>query len=284
MDLTIVIVSFKSGEILNRCIDSIANKYPIIVVENSLDYNKKKELEKKYSNLKCLIPKKNLGYGAGNNLGINEAKTKYVLILNPDTKLYENTIENLLDQAKKIHDFALLGPEIVEQNNESNQNFGNNLNEENAIPANYIKGFAILFNKGKFNNIGFFDENFFLYFEEIDLCKRMIDSKNKIYLIKNSKIKHMGGKSHEEQFNLEMELSRNWHWMWSTFYYYKKHNGFVYAFLNILRKFFSSFIKMIFFSLTFNKKKRNIYFQRLSGILNSMIGKKSWYRPNINKN
>ena len=42
MDLTIVIVSFKSGEILNRCIDSIANKYPIIVVENSIYYNKKK--------------------------------------------------------------------------------------------------------------------------------------------------------------------------------------------------------------------------------------------------
>jgi len=57
--------------------------------------------------------------------------------------------------------------------------------------------------------------------------KRMIDSKNKIYLIKNSKIKHMGGKSHEEQFNLEMELSRNWHWMWSTYTYHKKYKGFL---------------------------------------------------------
>ena len=77
MDLTIVIVSFKSGDILHRCIKSIDKKYTIIIVENSQNVKLKEELEKKYSNVKCILPEKNLGYGAGNNLGIKSSKTKY---------------------------------------------------------------------------------------------------------------------------------------------------------------------------------------------------------------
>ena len=110
MDLTIVIVSFKSGEILDKCIKSIDNKYQIIVVENSLDHSLKSKLEKSHLNVNCVIPEKNLGYGAGNNLGIKLAKSKYVLILNPDTILLHNTIEKLNQATKKLKDFAILGP------------------------------------------------------------------------------------------------------------------------------------------------------------------------------
>ena len=116
MDLTIVIVSFKSGEILDECIRSIDSKYQIIVVENSLDQSLKFKLEKSYTNVKCVIPEKNLGYGAGNNLGINLAKSNYVLILNPDTILLHNTIERLNCAAKEIKDFAILGPKIYGEN------------------------------------------------------------------------------------------------------------------------------------------------------------------------
>ena len=180
MDLTIVIVSFKSGDILHRCIKSIDKKYPIIVVENSQNFKLKEELEKKYSNLECILPEKNLGYGAGNNLGIKNSKTKYVLTLNPDTILYESTISKLLEQANKIEDFALLGPKVI-SDKENMSNTDSKIKE-----VSYIKGFAIFFNKEKFNNIGYFDENYFLYFEEIDLCKKVIKSKNKIYLINNA--------------------------------------------------------------------------------------------------
>ena len=174
MDLTIVIVSFKSGDILHRCIKSIDKKYPIIIVENSQNIKLKEELEKKYSNVECILPEKNLGYGAGNNLGIKNSKTKYVLTLNPDTILYENTISKLLEQANIIEDFALLGPKVVSET----ENLSNTESKIKAV--NYIKGFAIFFNKEKFINVGFFDENYFLYFEEIDLCKKVIKSNNKI--------------------------------------------------------------------------------------------------------
>ena len=273
MDLTIVIVSFKSGDILHRCIKSIDKKYPIIVVENSQNFKLKEELEKKYSNLECILPEKNLGYGAGNNLGIKNSKTKYVLTLNPDTILFESTISKLLEQANKIEDFALLGPKVISET-ENMSNTDSKIEE-----VSYIKGFAIFFNKEKFINIGYFDENYFLYFEEIDLCKKVIKSNNKIYLINNALIKHEGGKSHEDKYDFEMELSRNWHWMWSSFYYYKKNYNYYYALFKVLKKLISSIIKISFYSLSLKRDKRKIYLQRLSGLFNSIKGKKSWYRP-----
>jgi len=273
MDLTIVIVSFKSGDILHRCIKSIDKKYPIVIVENSQNTKLKEELEKKYLNVECILPEKNLGYGAGNNLGIKISKTKYVLTLNPDTILYENTISKLLEQANIIEDFALLGPKVISETEDISSI------DSKIEVVNYIKGFAIFFNKEKFVNIGFFDENYFLYFEEIDLCKKVIKSNNKIYLINNALIKHVGGKSHEDKYDFEMELSRNWHWMWSSFYYYKKNYNYYYALFKVFKKLISSIIKISFYSLNLKKDKRKIYSQRLSGLVNSIRGKKSWYRP-----
>ena len=69
---------------------------------------------KKYKNVECILPSENLGYGAANNVGINKAKTKYLLILNPDTILQNNTLDELLISAKKIKNFAILGPKIIE--------------------------------------------------------------------------------------------------------------------------------------------------------------------------
>ena len=78
-----------------------------------------------------------------------------------------------------------------------------------------------------------------------------------------------------------MELSRNWHWMWSIVYFNKKHYGYLYSLVGISGKFFSAFLKLIFYSLIFRKSKQKIYYQRLSGMFNSILGKDSWYRPKL---
>ena len=139
-------------------------------------------------------------------------------------------------------------------------------------------------NLKQFDKIGLFDENFFIYLEEIDLCKRLRSQNKKIYLDKKVVIHHIGGSSHNKQIEFEMELSRNWHWMWSLFYYNKKHYGYIFALLSVSKKFFSSLIKIFLYSLIFNQYKKKIYLQRFSGLYNSIIGNKSWYRPKINNN
>ena len=272
-DLTVVIVTFKSQKNIHSCLDSIPKDINVLVIENSNNEKFKLDLEKKYSNVECIIIGSNKGYAAGNNIGLRKVKTKFALILNPDTKLRKDTIDNFLLTASNNNDFWLMGPYNDQQKNLS-------FNSNNVIEVNNLKGFAIFFNLMKFNEI-YFDENFFLYFEEIDLCKQVKIKGGKILVDKNIIINHDGASSVENIKKIELEKNRNWHWMWSTFYYNKKYKGFLIALILIMPKLISSIAKTLFFLIIFNKKKRDIYFCRMSGIINSILGKKSWYRPSL---
>ena len=275
--ITIVINTFQSEDKIHKCLDSIDPKYKVIVVENSKNLNFKNNLETKYKNVKCYLSGENLGYAKGNNFGLSKVNTKFALILNPDASLKAQAINNFFISAEKIKDFSIIGPAKQEEQSDNISN----ANKEDLFEVNKLKGFAMFLNLDQFKDIGFFDENFFIYLEEIDLCKRLISKNKKIFLDKSIEINHIGGSSHNESINFEMELSRNWHWMWSTFYFNKKHYGYPNAIINVGGKFLSSIIRMIIFTLLLNTKKRKIYFQRFSGLYNSIIGKKSWYRPKI---
>ncbi len=276
-DITAVITSFKSEKKIINCINSLGKDIKIIVIENSYDENLKVKLENEFSNVECILSEKNLGYAKGNNLGISKVKTKYALIINPDAEVQDISINNFFLTAKNIPEFAIIAPYIQEVKDTEVKKI-----EKGVFEVKSVKGFAMFLNLKQFKNIGFFDENFFIYFEEIDLCKRLIKDNKKIFLDTNIRILHDGGASHENSINYEMEKSRNWHWMWSSFYFHKKHYGYVFALFKIFPKFISSIIKTIFFKIIFNNKKKDIYYCRFSGILNSILLRKSWYRPKIN--
>jgi len=269
--ITIVITSYKSEEKILSCLESINLKYKVIIIENSTNQDFKKKIEKKHTNVECVIAGENLGYAKGNNLGLSKVKTEYALILNPDAILEKNTIENFLITANKIKTFSIIAPAVQESNDEKKI--------ESIMEVKSVKGFAMFFNIKEFKNIGFFDKNIFIYLEEIDLCKRLKQNNKKIFLDPSIVIKHQGGSSHDEKYNFEMELSRNWHWMWSSFYFSKKYNGYFFSLVVFSKKIISSLFKSIFYFITMNKQKRLIYFFRLSGLFNSIIGKTSWYRP-----
>tara|TARA_B100000963_G_scaffold355276_1_gene373199 strand:+ start:116 stop:946 length:831 start_codon:yes stop_codon:yes gene_type:complete len=271
-DLTIVIVTFKSEEKVLKCLNSISDKIPIIIVENSNNKIFKSKIEQTFHNVECILLGTNKGYSTANNIGLKRVRTKYALVLNPDTILDKNAIKNFLLRAQENKDFWLIGPANDQM---VKLNFSNNLAD-----VNNLKGFAIFFNMPKFNN-GFFDENFFLYFEEIDLCKRVKKNNGKIYLDQSIIIKHHGASSVKEIDKIELEKNRNWHWMWSTFYFHKKYKGFYLALIIIFPKIISALIKIFIYTISFNKNKRDIYYCRLSGIFNSIVGNKSWYRPSL---
>ena len=271
--LTTIIVTFKSEEKIYSCLNTIPNQVNVIIVENSNNQNFKENIERKYSNVKCLLTGNNIGYATANNIGLRQVNTKFALILNPDTSLKEDTIKNFFVCVEKVPDFWLIGP----GNNQSkNISFDRSL----ILEVNNLKGFGVFLNVEKFKK-EFFDENYFLYFEEIDLCKKVKKKGGKIYLSKNIIINHDSASSVNKDNVIELEKNRNWHWMWSTFYFNKKHKGFLLAIVLILPKLISSIFKTLFYLIAFNKKKSDIYFCRMSGILNSILGKKSWYRPKL---
>ena len=276
-DITIVITSFQSERKIRTCLKSINSECTVINIENSNNLKHKQNIEKEFNNVKCTLSGENLGYGTANNIGLKEVKTKYALILNPDTELFPNTLEKFLDAVKQKPDFAIIAPNVVK---DKKIGFDKSANSEiQAVKT--VKGFAMLLNLQEFNEIGFFDEKIFIYLEEIDLCKRLLNQNKKIYFGLNIPIYHEGGRSHDSVVNNEMELSRNWHWMWSTFYYNKKYKGFFISLVIVLPKLCSSIIKILIYSIIFNKKKKEIYFQRMSGLINAILGKSSWYRPKI---
>ena len=277
-DITIVIASFKSEKKIKNCLNSIDKHVKVLVIENSDNLIFKENLEKEFSNVECVLAGANIGYGSANNIGLKKVKTKYALILNPDATLHSSALENFIKATEKIYDFAIMAPYIQEEKDKFDKK--NDLKNISPVEVGNVKGFAMFLNISEFREVGFFDENFFFYFEEIDLCKRLINHGKKIYLIPEIKIDHGGGLSHDQSINVEMELSRNWHWMWSTFNYHKKYKGFFVSFFIILPKMSSAIIKVLIYTLIFNKKKK-IYYQRLSGLINAIMGKSSWYRPKV---
>ena len=277
-DITIVIASFKSEKKIKNCLNSIDKQVKVLVIENSNNLSFKENLEREFNNVECFLTGANIGYGSANNIGLKKVKTKYALILNPDATLHPSSLENFIKATEKIYDFAIMAPYIQEEKDKFDKK--NDLKNISPVEVGNVKGFAMFLNISEFREVGFFDENFFFYFEEIDLCKRLINHGKKIYLIPEIKIDHGGGFSHDQSISVEMELSRNWHWMWSTFNYHKKYKGFFVSFFIILPKMSSAIIKVLIYTLIFNKKKK-IYYQRLSGLINAIMGKSSWYRPKV---
>ncbi len=278
-NITFIIVTFKSNKVIFDCLDSLPEQVPKIIVENSSDIELKKKIEQNYDNTKVVLSS-NIGMGPGNNLGIKKCNTKYAYILNPDTKFHHDTFAQLNNSIKELNDFGILSP-VSDNEDFPNYKRKNNSNiTDNIFDVEEVDGYSMIINKEKFNN-KFFDENFFMYLENNDLCLRCKKMGEKIFIVNNSKISHLGAKAVDSKYSHEVELSRNWHWMWSKFYFNKKYKGFFFALIFSFPNLFFTLLKFIFYFIFF-KSKKNIYKMRLFGLLNSIVGKKAWYRPNIN--
>jgi N-acetylglucosaminyl-diphospho-decaprenol L-rhamnosyltransferase len=279
-NLTFVIVTFKSDHIIDDCIECLPKDSNIIIIENSNNLELKKKLEAKYSKINVIV-QENSGMGSANNKGIKLCKTDYAFIINPDVKFYENTMQELISLSSRHSDYSILAP-ISDKTQYPNYKIKEKKirnDDPDFLDVDSVDGYAMLINKNKFNDNVFFDENFFLYLENDDLCLRKKKENNKIYIAKKAKIHHLGGKSHSMVHDKEIEFSRNWHWMWSKFYFNKKHYGYLKALIISFPTLITSMIKFFYYFATHNKFKKKIYIMRFLGLFNSMIGRKSWYRP-----
>ena len=273
-EITFIIVTYHSEIVVKDCLDSLPKDSKKIIVENSNNINLEKDLRAKYDNIEVILSK-NVGMGAGNNIGLKACKTKYAYVLNPDTKFNKDTMKNLIDTLNQVTDFTLSSPVNDNPNipNYKKVDLKQNISE-NILSVESIDGFSMLFNLEKFKDKNFFDENFFLYLENDDLCLRVKQKNEFIYIVKNSLINHKGGIGSGGS----LEYLRNWHWMWSKFYFNKKHYGFFSAILKTFYNLISACFKFFIYSVIFNFHKKRIYKMRLCGIYSSILGKKSSYR------
>ena len=293
-DLTVVIVTFQTPEkIILDCLNSINKNVNVIIVENSKIFSHEYLVKSKFSNVKVFCTGENIGYGKGNNFGLEKVDTNYALILNPDVICEEKLFDKIPNVVNKIKDFAVIGFQYSFDEifipagffDEKKNSIYRDDFKENRIDSissvEWVTGCSMLINLKEFKNKKIFDENFFLYFEEFDLCKSLINSGKNIFTAKELRIHHLGFKSslgEEDKDHFDMIRLKDWHYMWSSFYFYKKNYSYIYAFRKLFGKFISSLFKIIFYTIIFQKVERDKYLYRFLGLLNSMLGKPANYR------
>ncbi len=293
-DLTAVIVTFNtSEEIILNCLRSIDKNVKVLIVENSNNFVHEKIVESEFSNVEIICTGENLGYGKGNNFGIKYVKSEYVLILNPDVICDKEFFFNIPKVINENQDFAIIGCQYlqdkvfmpagffnIENNNKFISKFKNRDIKE-IEKVEWVTGCSMLVNLNKFNHKEIFDKKFFLYFEEFDLCLNLIKTGKIIYTSSKLKIHHLGFKSSLDKNTLNNSKIINvkdWHYMWSSFYFYKKNYSYLFAIKKLSGKFFRSLFKSIFYTLLFKKENREKYLSRFLGLLNSMLNRPPNYR------
>jgi len=277
--LTIILVSYHSDNVIEKILQQIPKKYTILITDNALSKKLKKNIEDRFINTQFLMPKKNLGNGGGVNFALTKVKTKYALYLDLDIQIEKGCIDKLIRIGNKKVGWGIIAPNLRKYIYKKKYYLNSNFCRETSN-MNFVEGCALMFNIIEMKKIGFYDEKIFLYFEENDLFFNCIKNKKKILLCNNIYIHHLGNASTDSKHKIEIELNRNWHYMWSKFYYYMKNYSYLRGVKETILQFIRSNIKLCFYYFT-NYKKFLIYKNRASGLYNSYLKKNSWRRPNI---
>ncbi|MBU1131784.1 glycosyltransferase family 2 protein [Patescibacteria group bacterium] len=208
MELSIIIVSYKMSGLIKNCIKTILESaldfsFEIIVVDNGSQDNIADMMKKNYSSVKLILSEKNRGMGAGNNLGIKEAKGKYILVMNPDIFVFKDSLKKLIEFIKQKPDIGLVAPRLLNPDRtlqytcyrrhnfltplyrrtffgkfsfgkrEIDRFLMSDFDHASTREVDWIQGSCVLVPREVFDEVGLFDERFFMYFEDTDLCRRI---------------------------------------------------------------------------------------------------------------
>ena len=250
--ITIIIVTYKSDEIIYKFINKIPKKINIIVVENSRNLKLKKKLKKEYKNTKVYL-RKNQGVGSSINFGVTKTKTKYFIHLSPDLSINFSDISIFFKYAKILNDnFCALGPRFLNTKKKGHKQIDKKLK---IGKIDSIHGSYMFMNKEKFLKIGGWDGNIFLFFEETEYCYR--GNLKQLYCYQINKIKaetvDTTVKIKNKQLKQNWQSLLRWHFIWSKFYVYKKKYGILISLIFFVPIIIRIFFKLTFYSIFYNK-------------------------------
>jgi len=232
--ISIIIVSWNVKDLLIKCLDSInivRSKMPleVFVVDNDSHDNTAESIKQNFSWVKLIASDKNLGFAKANNLAIKQATGDYILLLNPDTEIFTDTLERCLSFVASHADCGVMGCKMVYPNGQDQPSirrlpnfwpillmllklpkvFPNLKTIKNYLaedfdytktqPVEQVMGAFMFMPKSAIEKVGLLDERFFVWFEEVDFCRRVWQAGLKVYYLADAKIIHHGGKSFSQQ-------------------------------------------------------------------------------------
>ena len=290
--LTTIIIVTINGKVLYKTIKKLNNFYKIIIIENNKDEKFKKKILSRFKKVEVILPKKNLGFAGGNNLALKKVKTPYVLILNPDVEINKRNIQSFEKHAKKNNNFSILAPNsnhFIETINTrldkiDKFNFIKIKDKKKLTEIPWVPGWCMFCKMNDLKKMRFFDDSFFLFFEELDLCKRLKKKNKKFFLINDNKvIHHFHGTSNnlKKIESINHSKLRLWHFYWSSFYYHRKHYGYFKSLLIHISKYFRFSIYQYFSFFINDNEKHFMSKAKADGILSQIINKKSYLRVDL---
>ena len=289
-NLVIMIVTYKSYNIIQKTVKNIHNVGKIYVIENSNDIRFKNKLEKKFPNIECILTGKNLGFGNALNLVLKKInKNKIVMFLNPDCFIKAADVKKLHYLMSKNKFIGCLAPMSIDHKDRINVRYGyfafskkkKESEYNNLIQVDYVSGHIFLIRKTILDKIGFFDPNYFMNFEERDLFKKMKKKNYKVFVKKNIYAKHLEGKASDIKFQYETDYTSKWHFGWGNLYFLKKYYGTIVSILFYIYYFIYYTSKYFYFFIRNEKKKSSLMFALIRGMTAAVLNKKSYYRPKI---
>jgi N-acetylglucosaminyl-diphospho-decaprenol L-rhamnosyltransferase len=290
-NLTIIILSYNSAHIIGECLKSLNfDKYKVVVVDNASRDNSVEFVRKNFPKVEIIKIPKNIGYGRGNNVALEQVNTEFALVLNPDAIILEKDIEIVLEEMRKNPAVAMAGPVILgkyplDQNEARSEiakieeNFLASKNDYRAklddnFVARFLVGAALFMKVSIMKKIGFFDKEIFLYYEDNEICQRVEVNNYKNILVPNAFAFHIAGKSSGS--SARVTYKKSWHQTWSKLHWMEKtHNSLVAkrAGLTLLARYFA---KILLSSITLNKKRLAQNLGSFFGALSFLFGLKAF--------
>ncbi len=253
MDLSIVILNYQTFELTKNTVDSVLEydypfSYEIFIVDNASSDDSLSKLQDYFGDkVKFIASKENNGFAAGNNQALRQATGRYQLLLNSDTIVWQNTLEDIYNFMESHTDVGASGCRVLLENGELDKackrSFPNvknsffrlfhiptkskhndynltNLPDDGIYEIDCLTGAFMFIRKEALDDAGLLDETFFMYGEDIDLCYRIKKAGWKIIYYGESRITHLKGASSKKQKSkLLYEFYR------AMYIYYKKHHA-----------------------------------------------------------
>ena len=282
-ELTIVIVLYEEeANLLLRCLENIKN-FKIIIVDNAGNISLEKKIKEKYEIYKYFLNKKNYGFSKAANKAIKECDTEYILNLQADCLISNEEILKLLKSHKKYENCFITSPTFYNKDSKLSYNAGvlpekNNeryiLNLEGDVCVETVLGSTILFKKKDILELGLFDENFFLYYVDFELCRRIIKNKKTIIQIFDAKVQHEHGQIKVKNA-LKRIFIRNYNFTFDELYYFFKINEHFKIFKNLKKKIPNYIIKLIINFFLLRLSQSVYYFSRVAAFykFNKLLNK-----------
>ncbi len=221
--ISIIIVNYNTSDLTIDCLSSIAKDksippYEIILIDNaSTDGSFDKFNELKWKNLVLVRNKENLGFAKAVNQGIKLSRGEYILLLNSDTTVKKGAIKKLIDFARRTKDVGVIVPRLLNADNSIQPSCFNLPSVSRAFKQYFLGqkglldkfyptgkkptvvesavGAAFLITPIALKKVGLFDERYFMYFEDLDYCRRVNKKGLKVYYLPDSEIIHLHGQS-----------------------------------------------------------------------------------------